>query len=294
MQRASATNVREPLPELSRTVLFASPLLELADVHCRGTCRHRSPEECTHAAQLILPYRGTFLRHLGRRALLADANQVLFFGAGQPHQVSHPVAGGDASLVLTLAPATLAELASTGGVDAQGERFRREQRTLAPAALMRRARIATRLARGDADALEAETTLLELARDALSPTAPPRRRPTAATRQLVERARLRLAEADGVRLSLAQIAQVAGASPVYLTQVFRDLEGVPLYRYQGQLRLAQALARLPDADDLATLALDLGFASHSQFATRFRAAFGVPPSRWREALNKRKAATARG
>ena len=272
---------REPPPELTRTVLFASPLLELADVRCRGTCRHRSAEECTHAAQLILPYRGAFLRHLGRRAVLADATQVLFFGAGQPHQVSHPVDGGDASLVLTLAPQTLASLADTGGVDARGERFRRDRRTLSPATQLRRALLAARLARGEAGLLEAEVRLLDLAREALVEAPAPRRRPTPATLQLVERTRLRLAQADGHRLSLATIGADVGASPVYLTQVFRDLEGVPLYRYQLQARLAQALARLPEADDLAALALELGFASHSQFATRFRAAYGLTPSLWR-------------
>jgi AraC-like DNA-binding protein len=273
--------IGEPLPELSREVLFSSPLLELADVRCRGRCRHRSAEECTHAAQLILPYRGAFLRHLGQRAVLADASQVLFFSAGQPHQVSHPVDGGDASLVLTLAPDTLAALADTGGVDARGERFRRDRRTLSPAAQLRRAQLAARLARGEAGVLEAEVRLLELAREALVEAPRPRRRPTPATLQLVERTRLRLAQADGLRLSLARIGADVGASPVYLTQVFRDLEGVPLYRYQLQARLAQALALLPGADDLAALALDLGFASHSQFATRFRAAYGLTPSQWR-------------
>jgi AraC family transcriptional regulator len=80
-----------------------------------------------------------------------------------------------------------------------------------------------------------------------------------------------------------------GASPVYLTQVFRDLEGVPLYRYPGQLRLAQALARIPDADDLGALALELGFASHSQFTARFRAAYGVTPAQLRAAASGRAA-----
>jgi AraC-like DNA-binding protein len=279
--RAAKAPSREPPPELTRTVLFASPLLELADVRCRGSCRHRSPEECAHAAQLILPYRGAFLRHVGRRAVLADASQVLFFGAGQPHQVSHPVDGGDASLVLTLAPDTLAALADTGGVDAQGETFRRDRRTLSPATQLRRAAIAARLAQGEAGLLEAEVRLLDLAREALVESPAPRRTPTRATLQLVERTRLRLAQADGHRLSLAQIGKAVGANPVYLTQVFRDLEGVPLYRYQLQARLAQALALLPEADDLAALALELGFASHSQFATRFRAAYGLTPSQWR-------------
>jgi AraC-like DNA-binding protein len=271
----------EPLPELTRTTLFASPQLELADVRCRGTCRHRSAEECTHAAQLILPYRGTFVRHLGGKAMLADANQVLFFGAGQPHQVSHPVEGGDASLVLTLAPETLAALADTGGIDAQGEGFRRDRRTLTPQAQLRRACVAARLASGEAGVLEAEVRLLELARDALLEAPPPRRKPTRATLPLDERVKLRLAQGDGQRLPLARIGEDVGASPVYLTQVFRDLEGVPLYRYQAQLRLAQALERLPGSDDLAALALELGFASHSQFATRFRAAYGLTPSQWR-------------
>jgi AraC family transcriptional regulator len=274
---------REPPPELTRAVLFASPALELADVRCRGTCRHRSPEECQASAQLIFPYRGTFLRHLGSRAMLGDANQVLFFSAGQAHQVSHPLQGGDACLVLTLAPDVLAALAPTGHVAEHGDGFRLERRTLEPLAQLQRARIGRRLARADLEDFEAEAALYELVRATLAPQTPPRRKPTRATLQLVERTRLRLAEPDSARLSLAELGAAVGVSPVYLTQVFADLEGVPLYRYQLRLRLARALDRLPDCDDVAALALELGFASHSQFATRFRAAYGTTPSAWRRA-----------
>ena len=273
----------DPQPELTRTVLFASESLELADVRCRGTCRHRSPEECQQSAQLIFPYRGTFLRHLGSRAMLGDANQVLYFSPGQAHQVSHPLQGGDACLVLTLAPAVLAALAPTGEVDAHGDGFRLERRTLEPLAQLQRARIGRRLMQADLEDFEAESALYDLARAALAPRAPPKRKPTRATLQLVERVKLRLAEPDAARLSLGELGAAMGVSPVYLTQVFADLEGVPLYRYQLRLRLARALDRLPDAGDVAALALELGFASHSQFATRFRAAYGTTPSAWRRA-----------
>jgi AraC-like DNA-binding protein len=270
--------------ELTRTVLFASPALELADVRCRGTCRHRSPEECQQSAQLIFPYRGTFLRHLGSRAMLGDANQVLYFSAGQAHQVSHPLQGGDACLVLTLSPQVLAALAPTGDIiTPHGDGFRLERATLEPLAQLQRARLGRRLARGDLEDFEAEAALYDLARAALAPRDPPKRRPTRATLQLVERVKLRLAEPDAARLSLAELGAAVGVSPVYLTQVFADLEGVPLYRYQLRLRLARALDRLPDTDDVAALALELGFASHSQFATRFRAAYGTTPSAWRRA-----------
>jgi AraC-like DNA-binding protein len=56
-----------------------------------------------------------------------------------------------------------------------------------------------------------------------------------------------------------------------------------LYRYQLRLRLARALERLPGTDDVAALALELGFASHSQFTNRFRATYGTTPSAWRRA-----------
>jgi AraC-like DNA-binding protein len=274
------------VPELTRTVLFASESFELADVRCRGTCKHRSPEESQRAAQLIYPYRGAFLRHLGNQAMLADANQVLCFSTGEAHQVSHPVPGGDACLVLTLSAPVLEALAPTGGVDAHAEGFALTHRTLAPETQLRRAGLFVRLMRGEATPLEADEELLALARESLEDVPQPKRRPTRATKQLVERVKLRLAEADVGRLSLADLGRDVGVSPVYLTQVFRDLEGVPLYRYQLRLRLAQALDRLPDADDLAALALDLGFASHSQFTARFRETYGQPPSRLRRAKRR--------
>ena len=55
---------------------------------------------------------------------------------------------------------------------------------------------------------------------------------------------------------------------MYLTQVFQQVEGVPLYRYQLRLRLARALELLPRYDDLTSLSLDLGFYSHSHFSHR--------------------------
>jgi AraC-like DNA-binding protein len=74
---------------------------------------------------------------------------------------------------------------------------------------------------------------------------------------------------------------------VYLTQLFRQVEGMPLYRYQLRLRLARALDMLGRCDDLTTLSLDLGFSSHSHFTAAFRQAYGRTPADFQRSVRLR-------
>src|SRR4029079_7710160 len=90
--------------------LLESGTVSVRHVDCRGTCRHRSAEECASHTHLVFPYRGVYLRHVGADQAVADANHVLLFNSGQGYQVSPPVTGGDASLVLSIAEPTLREL----------------------------------------------------------------------------------------------------------------------------------------------------------------------------------------
>jgi len=269
-------------PEFKRSTLFESETLGVADVRCRGLCRHKSAEECTVAAQLIFPYRGAFVRHVGSDAIVADPNQVLFFAADDVHQVSHPVPGGDACIVITLSPAAMAELAEISRLGDANPR----RRTLDASAQGLRAVLLSRLAGGDATQVEAESLALALVTKTMAPLRAPRRRATRSKLALVDRVKLLLASSTAQRLSLGEIGKAAGASPVYLTQVFSELEGLPLYRYQLRLRLAQALARLPGEQDLAALAQDLGFSSHSQFTTLFRQTYGLPPADFMRATKR--------
>jgi AraC-like DNA-binding protein len=54
-----------------------------------------------------------------------------------------------------------------------------------------------------------------------------------------------------------------------------------------QLRLARALVELPYSTDITSLALDLGFSSHSHFTLAFRSAFGCTPSEFRRITRHR-------
>src|SRR5262249_10330257 len=98
------------MSELTVHALFESPSLSVRDTHCRGSCRHASDEECTARTMLVFPYRGTYVRHVGRDQAVGEANQVLFFNAGEGYRVSHPVAGGDASITLDIVPEELRAL----------------------------------------------------------------------------------------------------------------------------------------------------------------------------------------
>jgi hypothetical protein len=90
------------MPEIAAQSLLKTNTVEIRDVYCQGRQVHQSDEECTSATVLVFPYRGVFVRHLGRDQAVAEANQVLFFNTSEGYRVSHPVPGGDASLSLVV------------------------------------------------------------------------------------------------------------------------------------------------------------------------------------------------
>jgi len=276
------------MSEFTAQPLLKTPTVAIQDVHCRGTCRHRSAEECTAATQLVFPYRGVYVRHLGQDQAVAEANQVVFFNATEGYSVSHPVAGGDASLTLVLSEPLLREIAPTALLRNQSrlafreQRLRIDARAQALVALLRHS-----LRQGIAEPLEAEGLALTLVQRALGPRTTHAAGASIGRQRLVDRVKLVLASDLSRRWTLAEIASEVRGSPVYLTQVFQQVEGIPLYRYQLRLRLARALDLLGQYDDLTALSLDLGFSSHSHFSAAFREAYGRTPSEFRRSALRR-------
>jgi AraC-like DNA-binding protein len=276
------------MDELSVQTLLSSPEMTLRDVVCRGTCRHRSAEECATATHLVFPYRGTYVRHVGQDNAVADANQLVLFSRGEAYRVSHPVAGGDACLSLALEEGLLWELVPKGylrpGDDLafRMQRVRIDPRAQALVSLLRHG-----LTRAIAEPLQAETLVLTLVRRALGERTSRPPGSTYGRQRLVDRAKLAISSNPARRWKLAEIAAEVGVSPVYLTQSFQQVEGLPLYRYQLRCRLAHALDLLHEYDDLSALALDLGFSTHSHFTSAFRQLYGRTPAELQRALRRR-------
>jgi AraC-like DNA-binding protein len=271
------------MPDFAAQSLLKSPTITIRDVYCQGKCRHQSAEECATVTELVFPYRGVYVRHLGHDQAVAEANQVLSFNATEGYRVSHPVPGGDASLSLAVGESLLCELAppaflrESGRLAFRRQRLRIDARAQALVAMLRHS-----LQQNIAEPLEAESLALTLVQRALGPRTAHAARAIVGRQRLVDRAKLVLMSDLTRRWMLAEIAAEVRVSPVYLTQVFQQVEGLPLYRYQLRLRLARALDLLAQYDDLTALSLDLGFSSHSHFSAAFREVYGRTPSEFRQ------------
>jgi AraC-like DNA-binding protein len=274
--------------ELTVKLLLDTKTLALRDMICRGDCRHKSAEECSRSTYLVFPYRGAFVRHLGRDEVVGEANQVMFFNQDESYRISHPVKGGDACLSMSIDETLLRELVlkeqlrEGGKLAFDPHRLRIDARAQALVALLRHG-----LGNGVIETLEAEVLALTLIKRALGARTAHAARASAGRQKLVDRAKLTLTSDPGRRWTLADIATEVGVSPVYLTQVFQQVEGLPLYRYQLRLRLARALDLLPQCDDLMTLGMELGFSSHSHFSSAFRQAYGRTPKEFQQLVQKR-------
>jgi AraC-like DNA-binding protein len=278
------------MPALLSRTLLDSPLVRIRDVQCfacRG--RHLGVPECDSVSQIVIPYRGSFVRRVGARAIPADVNQALFFNSAEEYRIDHLTDDGDACIALQVNEDVLEDMAGDAVCTRSGTvSFSDTRRPIAPELQLQ----LSRLRHASDGPLFAEELALSVVRR-IACESRRTQRGTAASRRLIDRAKQALHSQPQRRWSLGEIARHVGVSPVHLTQTFSSGEGMPLYRYQTQLRLALALHRLADARDLASLALDHGFSSHSQFSAAFTRMYGVAPSRHQLQLLKNRTARSR-
>jgi len=297
---ASAPGLRDTQPsgalpcEHSMTGFRIEPLLHTRTVTVRDTVCDGSGEHAAGAAwcaqpHLVFPYRGLFVRHQGQELAVAEAGQVLLSNACADYRTRHPVPGGDASLIVHVEESMLREVTPRGLLrDGEAIRFdplrlRIDARAQALVAMLRHG-----LREAIAEPLEAESLALTLVQRSLGPRTAHAAGSSSGRQRLADRTKLVLASDLSRRWTLAEIAAEIGVSPVYLTQVFQQVEALPLYRYQLRLRLARALDRIGDIDDLGQLGFELGFSSHSHFSAAFQQAYGRSPSEFREAVIARR------
>lgn len=274
--------------------LYRSGTVFIGDYRCRAQRSDRGSEEFSTTHDIGIVRGGVFVRHNGRRrSITVDANQAVFFNRHEPYAVSHPLAGGDDTTVLSVAPDVLCELLAEcdPGVRDRPERpFAFAAAPTPPSSFVFQHRLRQSLQRDSVDPLEVDELALVLAHAVLRAALRHHGRPAPRGRPDTARAHAELADAaqrvigvgyDGP-LTLDTIARAVHSSPFHLARVFRRYSGISLHRYQTRLRLRAALARLAEgARDLTALALRLGFSSHGHFTSAFHAEFGLTPSAFR-------------
>lgn len=289
---------------LSFRLLYASRVVSVREYCCRAGRGGPASEEHSSGNDIVLMRRGAFTKHFGRRTVTADVNQAVFFSKGSTYRVSHPADCGDWGAVFTVESQTLNNMVREldPAIDEHPERpFPFVTSPCASTSFWRRHELIERLQAPDGEVVSplwVDETALALVADVLQPALvrhglPRKRRrkgTDAAHVDRAEAAKRYLAERLGERITLDEVARAVHASPFHLARVFRQRTGVPVHRYLTQLRLRAAVGRLADgASDLTSLALELGFSSHSHFTDVFRREFGHTPSEVRRFVRRRGA-----
>lgn len=290
-------------PLLRRRELFASALLRIDDVVAHPRSEGLSEERELAEHGVVLPYRGAFTTHAGRRhSVLASTNHAVLLSARTPYRYGYPGAIGDHCLFLSWSDEMLERTAPAalrrGRFDAPAPAA---APVLDPPALLARERLRRRLADPAADALAIEEEAIGLLASVLRRAmrepveCAMRRGPGAARNQArVERIKTLIAAGPTQRWTLDALASAAAVSPYHLAHLFKTQVGLSVYEYVVRARLAAALERVLESNaDLTTIALDAGFSSHSHFTAQFRARFGTTPLELRRQRARRGGAEVR-
>jgi len=275
---------------------FSTPLVRVGEWQCVAGNGGLGEERSQPWHVIGFPLSGTYRLHRSRDSVLVDSNQIMFFNANVGYRTSHPHGFGDSGGSLVLRSDLLEELL---GGNASGRTPPSDQpfgRTHGPNTaraqllvwlLLRRLRPTETL-----DPLDIEELAMRIGGEAvrcLVATAVPSSAGSRAHVQrlvCVERIKDHFAERFSSKSDLLELARVADCSPFHLCRLFRLETGLSLSSYRTKLRLAAALDRIEE--DLANLALELGFSSHSHFTESFRGLFGWTPSAVRQLSRLRR------
>jgi AraC-like DNA-binding protein len=279
-----------------RVPLYRTAIVSVGEFRCpidNPMFTHSGPARC-HC--FCFPRTSVWIRHEGQPSFVADPNTVTFYNRGELYWRSPLSRAGDLTDWFGVTPEVIRDTIGRwddAAADRENDVFPFTHGPSGPATyLLQRSLFEHVREHSSPDALFVEETVIELLHQVAGlayERAGTRRFVSAALRRrrrdLCENARSLLAMRYVEPLSLADLAAMLDSSVFHLARTFRQEIGSSLHAYRNHLRLRAALERLGDGHaDLLSIALDLGYCSHSHFAETFRRTFGVPPSRARRGL----------
>ena len=257
------------------TPLFRSPVVSLGRFWCApDDVRWEQENYVGDVAHIVFPATPVWIGAGGQDLMLTGPNHAVFFNSGDAFRRRRFGEHGDRNHFMVLSHATLEEWL-------QGPRFPRPVGKLLPRPYLTVRRVARALAEG-ADGLAVQERLLAVgyatvcgAFGLAGVDAGPLRR----VAPVVEQTKALLSARFTEHLTLDELGREVNLSPFHLARAFRRQTGYTLHEYRTHLRLRAVVERLEHGDeDLAVIAREVGFSSHSHLTATFRRAFGVPPS----------------
>ncbi|WP_426701052.1 helix-turn-helix transcriptional regulator [Rhodanobacter sp. Col0626] len=268
---------------IMQTVVQSSHFMVINHVCKRPRVACGGYPDADEPARFIFTRRGSFVVHVGGKAFFARPGQAVLVQKNVEYRITHPDSDGcDCCTDVWIDDAMLESLGLTGVAASPCREFGHDlqfQKTHVEMLLGMR--------HGGNDAPDqAEEVLLDTLDYLLRSCAPFRAhtRHSAVARQ-VARVEEAIIGRVGENLDVHELAELAGCSPFHLCRIFRSRTGQSLRQFRLQQRLGTALGRLGEGEeDLAALACDVGFSSHSHMTEAFRQSLGASPSELREEL----------
>lgn len=238
--------------------------------------------------------RPVWIQHPDSPAFLGGPAVVTLYNEGQTYTRRRVGGHGDHSDWFAIAPGVLDEVMRREGVrTGRGGKLFAVPRVPGDArTFLEQRRIVDALAGGGAiEPLSIEERVLGVLKTVVGRTTADRGSTTDSERRrraLVEDAKLLLTLWSCRRLRLSDLARQLGCSPYHLCRTFAATEGRRMHAYQRDVRLAQSLEMLMSRPrDVTSVALGLGFSSHSHFTSAFRRTYGLTPSAYVRGLRCR-------
>lgn len=282
--------------------VFSSPSLVIGRFRCPPQHeRWQSENRMDGPPTVVFPRVPVRINQAGMRSVVADANCVMFYNSGQAYTRNLLTNRGDECEYFSVSPEIIAELIGEFEPSLRACKlapFRFPNGPSDAASYLRQRRLFEQVASGEPlEPLHVQETFFEILRGVIAlafaaqgRTRRPKRQDTSqAHAEIAEAAKESLARRYRQHLTLEDIADIVHSSPYHLCRIFRKYTGLSIHLYVDHLRLRAALESLSDPSvDLTTLALQLGYSSHSHFTFAFRRLFGITPSAVRGARSLRK------
>jgi len=269
------------------TELFAGELVTVGTFRCPPSHPRWAEPNCIGPGHhVVFPETAVRIAPAGAADFVTGPTDVVLYDPEQEYRRHLVSEAGDRCTFLVVREDEVARIVATATGESAGARFPRQHARLSAPAFLRSRRLQAMLRRGDLDPLDVEETALDLVAAALGDaTAGPSGLASARQRRDVRAVQELLAHRVTESLTLADIGREVGASPYHLARGFRLETGWSIHEYRLQLRVRTAVDRLAAGPvDLARLAMELGFSSHSHLTDTFRRIFGAPPSAIRHQL----------
>lgn len=267
-------------------ILYQSDFAMIGSWRCPVTSPwfHNSGPAKNHV--IVFPRTAVRIRHARHDEIFADPTVATLYNRGDDYERVAVSKRGDECEWFAVAPEVLVEAVHASGTAFPDERrpFGVTHTSVSNDVYVTQRKLVIRVTgMNRPEPLEVDETVFGILDGLVSTLAEPPAPKTPGERhvRLADRVRELVAQHFTEQLRLMHLAAECQVSPWFLAKVFRRVTGLTVHAYQDRLRLHRALELIVDSSDLASVALDLGYSSHSHFTASFRRTFGTTPADFR-------------